>query len=294
MSENEIDGFLAICHHKTVSAAALSLYITQSSLSTRLKTLEKELGGELFCRKKGGREMILTPAGKKFYELAKQYKAIINQMQLVCKNEKPVLRISSLNSLGTYFLPEVYDLFLQKFPQINLEIQDMELENASNSIFNGLTDIAFTSGHTEDERLTQIPIFKEPMVLIYGENITFDTPVTIAQLSRYREVSIEWSHKFDKWHKKTFCDFQPQITISIMAQLRQFMEYGEYWSIVPLGVANGLAVDCKIHKALTEFPLPLREISILKPCNDENITINYFFECLYEILEKHSEIEVLI
>ena len=49
----EIECFLAICEHKTISSAAESLYITQPSLSSRLKTLERELGGELFVRKKG-------------------------------------------------------------------------------------------------------------------------------------------------------------------------------------------------------------------------------------------------
>ena len=52
MTHSEIECFLAICHYKTASRAAEALYITQPSLSTRLKTLEKELGGSLFYRKK--------------------------------------------------------------------------------------------------------------------------------------------------------------------------------------------------------------------------------------------------
>ena len=46
----EIECFLSICEHKTISRAAEALYITQPSLSSRLKTLERELGGELFVR----------------------------------------------------------------------------------------------------------------------------------------------------------------------------------------------------------------------------------------------------
>ena len=64
--------FLAVCRYKTGSRAAEVIYITQPSLSTRLKTLENELGGPLFHRKKGCREMTLTTAGKAFYELAVQ------------------------------------------------------------------------------------------------------------------------------------------------------------------------------------------------------------------------------
>ena len=43
MTVSEIECFLSICEHKTISRAAEELYITQPSLSSRLKTLEKRL-----------------------------------------------------------------------------------------------------------------------------------------------------------------------------------------------------------------------------------------------------------
>lgn len=294
LTESGIECFLAICRNKTVSAAAQSLYITQSSLSIRLKALEKELGGSLFYRKNGGREITLTPAGKKFYELAIQYEALINQMQQICKKEPELLRVSSLNSLGTYFLPEVYDRFLQKFPHFKLEIQDMELETASNSIFNGLTDIAFTSGSTNDKRLSQIPIFAEPMVLITGEKINLNSPVRVNQLACYREVIIEWSSKFANWHQNFLGSANPQITVSIMAQLRQFMEHGDYWSIVPLSVANGLEQECKIKRDTPLFKLPTREVSVLIAAQNKNTAVEHFLGCIKEILIDYPTIKALI
>jgi len=63
MTQTGIQCFLAICRHKTGSAAAQALYITQPSLSARLKLLEDSLGVSLFYRQKGSREMVLTPEG---------------------------------------------------------------------------------------------------------------------------------------------------------------------------------------------------------------------------------------
>ena len=60
MTHAGIECFLAVCRYKTGSRAAESLFITQSSLSTRLKALEKELGGPLFYRKQGGFSALLT------------------------------------------------------------------------------------------------------------------------------------------------------------------------------------------------------------------------------------------
>ena len=44
MTTAEIDAFIAICQEMSISKAAERLYISQSSLSTKIKTLEKELG----------------------------------------------------------------------------------------------------------------------------------------------------------------------------------------------------------------------------------------------------------
>ena len=63
MTRPEIEAFLSICQHKSISKAAEALYIGQSSLSTRLKTLEETLGTPLLLRGKGKREVTLTAQG---------------------------------------------------------------------------------------------------------------------------------------------------------------------------------------------------------------------------------------
>ena len=55
--------FQAVAEHKSFSLAADSLYISQSSLSKRIKSLEEELGGALFIRKNNS-SVSLTPFGE--------------------------------------------------------------------------------------------------------------------------------------------------------------------------------------------------------------------------------------
>ena len=83
MTTEEIEAFLAICEAKSISKAAEKLYISQPSLSTKLKTLEQETGCTLLARGKGQRELSLTEAGRRFYDLAVQYREIIRQMREV-------------------------------------------------------------------------------------------------------------------------------------------------------------------------------------------------------------------
>ena len=67
MTNLEIETFLTICWHKSISKAAEALYISQSSLSTRLKKLEQvqvRMVREFLCFKK----QILS-SRKKAYQL---------------------------------------------------------------------------------------------------------------------------------------------------------------------------------------------------------------------------------
>ena len=64
----------------SISRAAQNLYISQSNLSTSIKTLETELGYAIFLRSNQG--VSLTPEGKLFIKSAK---IIISEMENIEK-----------------------------------------------------------------------------------------------------------------------------------------------------------------------------------------------------------------
>lgn len=294
MTHGEIESFLAVCRHKTMTRAAEALFISQSSLSIRLKTLERELGGSLFLRRRGCREMTLTAAGKEFFELAQDYESLMKRMERVCRQRPRFLRVSALNSLGTYLLPEVYEMFLRLYPEVELQIQDMELEAACRSIHEGHTDIAFTAGKKEDSLLICRPAFSEPMVLISAMPLT--EPVSKETLSVRDEVYVEWNTGFARWHQRTFgLETQPQISIAIMEQLRRFMSRKDCWAIVPVSVAAGLEQTCRFHRFVTDFSLPEREISCVFAAESPNsATMDLFLDCLKQALSQQPQIRSLL
>lgn len=294
MTHAGIECFLAVCRYKTGSRAAESLYITQSSLSTRLKALEKELGGPLFYRRQGCREMTLTAAGREFYDLAVQYESLLERMQKICHNSNQILRVSSFNSIGTYLLTAVYERFMQTNPQISLEIQDMELDAATHSIQEDKTDLAFTCGRVKDSHFAQIPVFSEPMVLITSVASEYPEPVALSQLSLSDEVYIEWSNAFAPWHQQMFIGEKPQIRISIMAHLQKFIEQKQRWAIVPVSVAEGLEQQGIARRLQTVFDLPCREVSCITAADCQNEpAIEAFLECLREVIGEHPQITAL-
>ena len=76
MNQSALEGFVKIVELNSYSAAAEALYLSQSALSQQIRTLEGQLGVELFQHVP--RKVLLTPAGQDFYPKAKQLVALYN------------------------------------------------------------------------------------------------------------------------------------------------------------------------------------------------------------------------
>src|SRR3954467_3311818 len=65
MKLEQLSHLTAIVEHRSLRAAARRLNVPQPALTRSIRSLEKELGVELFLREASG--MVLTDAGRKFH-----------------------------------------------------------------------------------------------------------------------------------------------------------------------------------------------------------------------------------
>ena len=70
MNTESISTFLILAEERSVKKTAQRLFVAQSTVSSRLRELEKELGQTLFERKP--RSMTLTPAGQRLIAPARK------------------------------------------------------------------------------------------------------------------------------------------------------------------------------------------------------------------------------
>ncbi len=295
VTHNGIEAFLSICRSKSITRAAENLFICQSSLSVRLKTLETELGTTLFSRKKGQREIMLTKAGKEFYEIALEYEKVLNRIEKMRRENHKKLCISSLNSLGAYILPESYELFLEKHPDIELVIQDYEFNEACKNILQGTTDIAFNTDNSVSERIAAMPVFSEGFALICSENSDYPEVVSADMLNARNEVYVDWYNGFNEFHASVFGNNSPQLRLNIMSQLKIFVEKKNNWAIVPVSVAHALENGADIKRLETDFILPERTVYCLYSAErDLENHATLFLECLKEILSQRNEVSSLL
>ena len=81
MNISEIETFLMIVKTRNISKTAENLFLSQPTVSHRLKSLEDELDVKLITRKKGYKQIELTAQGEEFIPIAERWVSIWREMQ---------------------------------------------------------------------------------------------------------------------------------------------------------------------------------------------------------------------
>jgi len=292
MTSLEIEAFLTVQLTGSVTKAAELLYISQSSLSTRLRTLERELGCSLFVRGKGACAMQLTAAGERFLPLAQQHRALENKMLALGRDvtAEQVLRVSSLSSIGSYLLTSTYQHFAKLWPDIRLKIHDLTTAAAVEAIARDELDIAISTLSISTEYVTAIPFLSEPITFLCAAGSEYPDPVPLEALSPAHEVYSFWNTDIDQWHQAVFgADAHPQVRLELMSQIRLFVAQPDAWALVPYSIADALRDAPDLRHCRTDFSVPDRVLYIL--CNRktrDSQPVFRFLECLRSVLQENG------
>ena len=144
MNLNQIKYFYKICQCGSLSEAAQNLYISQPSLSSAIKSLEKEFGVILFNRTHAG--MQLTSEGKIFLHSCKDLISRTDQLEDMMKdlgNQRHKLKLGIPPMIGSLIVPEIFKTFCKENPDINLEIIEAGRDELLNKLSENLLDFVF-------------------------------------------------------------------------------------------------------------------------------------------------------
>lgn len=172
MDMKELNYIVTIADAGSISAAAEKLFMAQSSLSQALSLYESELGTPIFVRTSRG--VRPTPSGSVFISHARQ---ILNHYRLA---QSEVWDIEGLNGgrvefgissfRGTYLLPPALKQFHASYPQIQVEITELDSWDLEDRILKGLLDIALIAAPSEKIRHSCDFLMKDEIVLAASVN----------------------------------------------------------------------------------------------------------------------------
>ena len=118
MTIHQLQSFLAVAEKQSFTAAADTLYISQSALSQQIRQLEHQLGFQLFDR--STRQVTLTEAGRSFYRNAQQLQALyahaLSEGQQLQQLSSCHIKHFCIGCLGDQFFQLWGDLFRIAMP----------------------------------------------------------------------------------------------------------------------------------------------------------------------------------
>lgn len=132
---------LEVYKEKSFSKAAQNLFISQPSLSARIKKIEDQIGVPLFDRSTS--PLQLTESGRIYIQAAREImqieQSVENQINNLNTLKTGHLSIGASNLFAAYVLPSLIAHFKQKYPYIDIQVTEgntAQLEDmlASNSI----------------------------------------------------------------------------------------------------------------------------------------------------------------
>ncbi len=158
---------VAVADHLHFGRAAEACFVSQPTLSTQLKKLERELGVELVER--NPRQVMLTAAGERVVEHARKAVAEADLVREVARlsadPESGSLRVGMFPTLGPYLLPHVVPALHARFPNLELLLVEEKTEVVVQRLLDGKLDVGVLALPIEAGNLHQEPLFEEEFVL---------------------------------------------------------------------------------------------------------------------------------
>ncbi|MGH8128572.1 MAG: DNA-binding transcriptional regulator OxyR [Gammaproteobacteria bacterium] len=198
MNLRDLRYLVALDEHRHFGRAAEACFVSQPTLSTQLKKLEKELDTVLIER--APREVLFTDAGKAVLAQAREILERADRIRGIARQaENPgacTLRVGIFPTLAPYLLPHILPKVHQRFPQLELLLVEEKTEEVLARLRAGRLDAVLVALPVPDETLHTEYLFDEPFVLALHESHPLASHRTIAfdDLAGQRLLLLEEGH----------------------------------------------------------------------------------------------------
>jgi DNA-binding transcriptional LysR family regulator len=177
----ELKTFIAVARHGTFSAAGQQVGLTQSAVSAQMRQLERDLGVRLFDRT--GRAALLNASGQQALPLAEQILSLYEQMAAPTDvaHWQGELKIGAIATVQTGVLPEALMRFRQEAPHVDIKLIPGVSLHLLGRVDAGEIDLALLikPPFAVPKELDEIPLAREPFVLITPEPLPGDDPLAL-------------------------------------------------------------------------------------------------------------------
>ncbi len=145
--------FYTVAKCGSLTKAAEELYISQPAVSQAIKQLENQLGGKLFNRTHKGMELA-DGGGKEIFEKVEQalklFDDAVGRFSALKDTATGSIRICASDTVSTHFLIPYIKKYHQKFPNVNIILQNGTSGEIIDLLKNGKGDLGFINLPCDD------------------------------------------------------------------------------------------------------------------------------------------------
>jgi LysR family hydrogen peroxide-inducible transcriptional activator len=263
---------VAVADHRHFGRAAEASYVSQPTLSTQIKKLERELGVELIER--NPRQVLLTDAGEQVVERARsilrQADAIQDIARLAKDPESGSVRIGLFPTLAPYLLPHVVPTIHERFPNLELLLVEEKTEVIVDQLRSGRLDVGVLALPIEVETFHEEYLFAEDFVLAVPAGhplAASEGPVPVSVLAGEDVLLLEEGHCL-RDQALSVCNLagaaeRGGFRATSLETLRQMVAAGVGVTLLPeLAVRPPVPPSPDIALLRFEEPVPRRQIAM--------------------------------
>ena len=186
-------------HGLNVSEAAEALFTSQPGVSKQIRQLESELGVEIFVRH-GKRLVEITEPGRAVLEIVGRMLRDMDNLRQVGEefsNEAAGrLSIATTHTQARYALPGVVREFMQRYPQVKLELHQGNPRQVCEMVLSGEADIAIaTEAIAEFDELVTLPCQQWNRCIVAPQRhpILQASPLSLEEIARWPIVTYDFA-----------------------------------------------------------------------------------------------------
>lgn len=290
--------FYTVAKCGSLTRAAEELYISQPAVSQAIKQLETQLGGQLFNRTHKGMELSET-GGKQIFATVEKALKLFDEAEKKYSELKDtatgIVRICASDTVSTHFLLPYVKEYHEKYPNVNLILQNGTSNETIELLKNGKGDIGFVNLPIDDSdinlsntvmQLHDVFVCSEKFKELTDEVVDLkrlqDYPLLMLELSTAtRQAIVGFAHSQG-------IHLHPEIELASLELMTELAKNGIGVACIPREfVKHELEEEKSLVEIKTNPSLPTRAIGLALPKN-ENLTfaVKEFIKLLNDNKEK--------
>ena len=266
VSHRQLQFFVVAAEAGSFTEASQLLHVTPPALSTAIKNLEQDLGGQLFERRQ--RRIQLSPEGEYFLPIAKnllrEWQDSLDLLQQRMHLNSGSLTIAAMPSFANHALPPCLARFQKLFPEIQLRVRDVVMEDVIDLVERQQVDMGLTFQADRPVYTRFIELFTDTFIAVVPpQHAAADKgSIQLADLLDSTLITLNRESAARNWVEEALQTKQLQATRRI-----ECMNLATVGAMVAAGVGVSIVPELCRQPMLAQGAIPLRlnDVKIARP-----------------------------